>query len=533
MRKFSSYGPVDTDLHYYASRENLVKTTCNRLIGDTPQKGGHYITIWAPRQTGKSWTLLQAMNRLKKNERFDVLKIELEHLKGEEDPIEAIKSIGNTILRRLNKEPISITNLDHFQQIFSGTILTKPLILILDEFDALSKETIGLVVGIFRNIYTSRLNEPNLPTQEKDYLLHGLALIGVRRVLGLGNRRGSPFNIQKSIHVPNLTFEEVKGMFDQYQKESGQHIDDDVIRRLFDEAQGQPGLISWFGELMTEGMDDLVVDTAKPITQTEFDEVYAYASYALPSVNILNIISKANEEPHKNFVLDLFKTDRKIEFKYDDPTINYLYMNGVIDRVKINNQFFLKFVNPFVQKRLFNHFSSRIAQNLKQLILDPFDDLSDTITDTHLNTRNLINRFQLYLTKNRDWAIKHAPRRTDMQVYEAVFHFNLFSYLVDFLRDNDGEVYPEFPTGNGQIDLVIKYSGKLYGLELKSFKDLLSYKKAIRQAARYGKQLTLKEVDLVFFVESITDQNRQKLETSIVDENTGISIKPIFVTTGN
>jgi predicted AAA+ superfamily ATPase len=28
-----------------------------QLLGDDPNKGGHYITIWAPRQTGKTWIM--------------------------------------------------------------------------------------------------------------------------------------------------------------------------------------------------------------------------------------------------------------------------------------------------------------------------------------------------------------------------------------------------------------------------------------------------------------------------------------------
>ncbi|MCP4108110.1 MAG: hypothetical protein GY749_21615, partial [Desulfobacteraceae bacterium] len=55
MRKFSSYGPVDTDLHYYVPRKELVDRAYTQLKGVIPDKGGHYITVWAPRQTGKTW----------------------------------------------------------------------------------------------------------------------------------------------------------------------------------------------------------------------------------------------------------------------------------------------------------------------------------------------------------------------------------------------------------------------------------------------------------------------------------------------
>jgi len=56
-----------------------------------------------------------------------------------------------------------------------------------------------------------------------------------------------------------------------------------------------------------------------------------------------------------------------------------------------------------------------------------------------------------------------------LRIYEAVFHFHIYSYLASFFRSYDGVVQPEFPTGNGKIDLLIRHGGQLFGLELKSF----------------------------------------------------------------
>jgi hypothetical protein len=59
MRTFSSYGPVDIDLHYYVPRQGLIDRACVQLVGGNPDKGGHYITVWAPRQRGKTWVMQQ------------------------------------------------------------------------------------------------------------------------------------------------------------------------------------------------------------------------------------------------------------------------------------------------------------------------------------------------------------------------------------------------------------------------------------------------------------------------------------------
>ena len=54
MRRFSSYGPLRPNLHYYAPRDALLESAYTQLIGEIPDEGGHYITVWAPRQTGKT-----------------------------------------------------------------------------------------------------------------------------------------------------------------------------------------------------------------------------------------------------------------------------------------------------------------------------------------------------------------------------------------------------------------------------------------------------------------------------------------------
>ena len=54
MRTFSSYGPVSKESHYYVPRTELVKQARQLLLGKDPDEGGHYITVWASRQCGKS-----------------------------------------------------------------------------------------------------------------------------------------------------------------------------------------------------------------------------------------------------------------------------------------------------------------------------------------------------------------------------------------------------------------------------------------------------------------------------------------------
>ena len=533
MRRFNSYGPINTNLHYYAPRKELIEGALNQLLGESPSEGGHYITVWAPRQTGKTWVMQEVIEKIDQTGQYDIAIITLDRAKNEKDEKEIVSIFIEKLQIAFSRQFPSLQKISEIPTLFTISYFQRPIILLLDEFDALEEEWISRFAGIFRDMFISRTNERKKSSGEKYYLLHGLALIGVRSVLGIENEKGSPFNVQRSVHIPNLTFKEVKDMFEWYETESGQPIEPAVIEKLYQETAGQPGLTCWLGELLTEGFEDYRGDKSKPITMRNFEIAYAAATYALPNNTILNIISKANKEPNKTYVLDMFQTNEKLEFRFDNKIINALYMNGIADKEVVDQtRYYLKFSSPFVQKRLFNYFSDELFRQMGTLV-EPFTNLDGIITDTDLNIKSLLGFYQEYLAKNKGWLFKEAPRRSDLKIFEAVYHFNLFSYLNEFLRDKGGYVVPEFPTGNGKIDLLIKYKGKQHGIELKSYKDQAGFKIALKQAALYGKRLLLGEVFLSIFVPFIDEKNRTKYEVDYLDQETGIKVKPVFIVTGN
>ena len=86
---------------------------------------------------------------------------------------------------------------------------------------------------------------------------------------------------------------------------------------------------------------------------------------------------------------------------------------------------------------------------------------------------------------------------------------------------------PQFPTGNGKIDLILKYREKIYALELKSFKNMYTFEKGIGQAAEYGRQMGLKEIYFLVFVE-LTPEEAKQLEQDVEKED----IKVVVIAIG-
>ena len=247
MRHFHSYGPVINKLHFCVARNDLIKQCAKQLLGD-PQEGGHYFTIWAPRQNGKTWLIQEVKKQLDVYQTTDfitgVMSMQGVILKDEE-PADAFLSHAPLLMWETFGLKIETpSDWGAFRQIFSSKdgLFNQPVILFIDEFDSLPAKVIDLLVTLFRDMYLKR----------GSYLLHGLALIGVHAVLGVGSDRGSPFNVQRALRVPNFTQEEVNDLFEQYQVESSQKIMPEVVEQVYASTCGQPGLVCWFGELLTE-----------------------------------------------------------------------------------------------------------------------------------------------------------------------------------------------------------------------------------------------------------------------------------------
>ena len=522
MRRFHSYGPVNEKIHFTVRREKLIERCFDNLIGE-PEEGGHYFTIWAPRQTGKTWLMRQVKKRIeeKHGDKFIIGTMSMQGISlKENDPPEAFFFRVPLLFKRFFK--ISVEKPDDWEKLgslFSNEMefFKKPLILFIDEFDKLPPEVIDQLVSMFRDIYLDREN----------FVIHGLALIGVRAVLGVESGRGSPFNIQRSLHVPNLTWEEVKELYRQYQEESGQKIEPEVVEKIYGATRGQPGLVSWFGELLTEKYNP---GHDKTIGLKEWKLVFRKACYVEWNNTVLNLIKKV-KKGYQREVLELF-TRPDIKFTLDADWCAYLYLNGVIDSQPYVTEMgeeieICRFSSPFIQKRLYNALTYEIfGDRLPILALEPLDELDDVFEKDELDLPALLRRYKDYLKRLKAKGLnpwKDQPRRSDLHLTEAVGHFHLYSWLTQAV-DDYCIISPEFPTGNGKVDLHLKCGEKRGIIEVKSYKSMAKVKEAKKQAAGYAKKTGLDSVTIALFVPVEDEKILEKLSGKDIIEGVNVNV---------
>jgi hypothetical protein len=498
MRRFSSYGPVDPAKDFCVERRELVERCVAELIDDA-DTGGHYFTLWAPRQTGKTWIMRRAIEeiRARYGDRFRVGSLSMQGVVLDDDsPDEAFFefvpdrfALGFGVQAPLPGDWAAWTRL--FAR--EGGYFDRPVLLCIDELDSLPPRIIDRLVTLFRDIYLNR----------DGYFLHGLALIGVRGVLGVDSARGSPFNIQRSLPIPNLTQGEVLDLFAQYQAESGQVVEPAVSTAVFEVTRGQPGLTSWLGELLTEKYNP---SREEPLTSAIFSEVLGAALQVEWNNTVLNLVKKARG-PYQAQVVSLF-TDPNVPFALDKDWCSYLFMNGIIDQATppAGSGAALRvcrFSSPFVQRRLYAALTDDMFGDRGPILaIEPSDTLSDVFTPGGLCLPPLLDRYRGYLERLEARGIdpwKGQPRRADLHLTEAVGHFHLYAWL----RDAVGRrctITPEFPTGNGKVDLVLRAGDAGGVIEVKSFVDRYELQKGHAQAASYARSLGLTEATMAVFV---------------------------------
>ncbi|OQY59481.1 MAG: hypothetical protein B6245_06440 [Desulfobacteraceae bacterium 4572_88] len=512
MRHFYSYGPVSCANHFCVERRTLVEHCTNQIIGDL-KSGGFYFTIWGPRQSGKTWLMKQVRKEIRNRYggRFAIGTISMQGIIMDETEADDtfLKKIPKLMLDGFGMDVDPPGSWEEWSLFFHKNkgLFKRPVIVFIDEFDGLPAKIIDRLATLFRDMH---LNQGS-------YLLQGLGLIGVRTALGVESGCGLPFNMQKSLHVPNLNFDEVRELFHQYQEETGQKVTPEVVVSLFNVTQGHPGLVSWFGELLSEkyhpGPD-------KTIDLDIWKRAYRRACNVEWNNTILSLIKKARTQ-YEAQVLEIFARS-DIPFLLDRGWCNYLYLNGLIrSAVSMDDggeeSEVCRFSCPFVQKRLYKALTYDLVGNFHPILpLNPFDEIQDMFESDKLELNTILTRYKDFLSRLRAKGFtpwRQQFRSSDLRLREAAGYFHLYAWLQTVLS-KQCVISPEFPTGSGKADLHLKCRDKRGIIEIRIFTNASEFKASVHRAANYAVQAGLDTITIALFVPAEDEDVLSKLSGS-------------------
>ncbi|MEA1911481.1 MAG: AAA-like domain-containing protein, partial [Spirochaetota bacterium] len=243
MKFFNTAGPVNQGEHYKI--DPLHRWDLDEILFLIKQK--KYFILHAPRQTGKTSCLLALRDYLNNGKQYNCVYANFESGQtARGDVAEGISAVLSELHGRitdtLNIEipflvnEIITTNGSHKAlNAYLNAItklLNKPLVLFIDEIDALVGDTLISVLRQLRSGYDTRPG--NFPVS---VILCGVRDIKDYRIRTSGQEiitGGSAFNIKaESLRLGNFTKEDVKNLLLEHTKETGQVFEDDVASYLF------------------------------------------------------------------------------------------------------------------------------------------------------------------------------------------------------------------------------------------------------------------------------------------------------------
>ncbi len=277
IRFFNTAGPVRCERHYCLPP--LARFELDEILSLIDQE--KYFVLHAPRQTGKTSSLLALMEYLNRQGQYHCLYFNVEVAQAaREDIQQGMQAILNEMANRARDslqdtfliERVSGLLTQSGPHLALNSALTlwaqaspKPIVLLIDEIDSLIGDTLISVLRQLRAGYDKR---PGIFPQS-------IVLGGVRDVRDYrihSNREktiitgGSAFNVKaESLRLGNFTQAEVKTLYRQHAQETGQIFEDDALSLAWELTRGQPWLVNALGYetcfKMKEGRD-----RSKPVT---------------------------------------------------------------------------------------------------------------------------------------------------------------------------------------------------------------------------------------------------------------------------
>jgi hypothetical protein len=499
MREFNTSGPCDPALHYTVMREALM------VEGKAKVNKGRFFTLFAPRQAGKTTFFKLLLNELEKD--FTTVWLSFESLKTV-SKADFYQELEHELKRTLSKDDIPtkliIDGPITLRLFFEKTPnLSKPIVLVIDEFEGIPDCVLSEVMHTFRQIYH----------QKEYYHLHSLCLVGVSTIAELVVSSASPFNIAEELELPYFTFSEVSSLIKQYVAESEQVFEENVIKAIYDNTQGQPGLVCALCAYLVE---KLVTNRSQPILMEQYFKAQQHFLTERFDKNILNIVQKAREK--RAFMLKLLFNEESLPFSIHDPDMAWLYANGVIDKGNGNTDILV----PLYKKALITAFRPLINGETQYYINSPHETINKYLTPIGaLNVNALLTEYRAYVRRRGFQAFDTEHLK------EGAWHYSLDGFIYFFIQRLGGQTYVEVPSGRGRTDILIRYQDQSNLIETKVYSDETYFKKGKGQLAEYLQSEALLEGYYVVFSKIHTEKDKLTSEELIQGKRIHTHIIPI------
>ena len=412
-----------------------------------------YFVLHAPRQTGKTSCMLTLRDYLNQSGEYIAVYANVEGGQASRNDVESvIKSTCDTLAERFRsiiKSDMPLQIRDDVRNVGKDSMLStylrrlseslpKPIVLILDEIDALVGDSLVSVLRQIRSGYDDR------PTAFPQSVI----LCGVRDVrdyrIVLSNQDiitgGSAFNIKAaSLRLGNFSKEEIRELYLQHTQETGQEFDEACFPMVWEATEGQPWLVNALALEVTynmrENRDRTVRITPEMMYRAQERIIYRRDTH-------IDILIDKLREPRVKRVIEpiLANEEEPDESRMSDEDIQYVKDMGLVTKergmpLRISNAIY----REIIPRELTASTQQQLTQQ-PQWYLNP---------DNSINMEKLLLDFQQFFRQNADsWIGKFDYAEAGPQL--------LLQAYLQRIVNGGGYIDREYGLGRKRTDLLIR-----------------------------------------------------------------------------
>ena len=463
-RSFNTAGPCQPDIHYVLPPlARLHLPDLESLIA-----ARKYFVLHAPRQTGKTTCLLALQEHLNQREEVRALYFNVEPAQAARDDVAAgihaaLSALADRAMLVL-KDPFVEATLRQVLE-HSGphsalkTLLSrwaqqspKPLVLMIDEIDALVGDTLISVLRQLRAGYTDR---PRAFPQcvilcgvrdVRDYRIHSSRTQEI--ITG-----GSAFNVKaESLRLGDFCEREIAELYAQHTQETGQSFTAEALAEAWRLTRGQPWLVNALAYeacfRMGEGKK-----RSRPVTKECFQQAAEHLILRRDT-HLDQLVDKLREERVRRIIQPMLGGQSLENVPEDD--LQYLADLGLIRWVPPGRG--IEIANAIYKEvlpRCLNVVTQASMPALHPTWLRP---------DGRLDLDRLLEAFLKF------WRQHGEPLLKTTDYPEIAPHLVLMAFL-QRVTSGEGTIEREYAVGTGRMDLCVCYAGETLALELKVWRE--------------------------------------------------------------
>ena len=451
MRHFNTTGPVEAQDHYCISP--LTRVDLDYLLNLI--RSEKYFSSHAPRQTGKTSVLLALQDLLNSGSEGDyrclyvnieaaevweenipqAMEVILRVLAGRAQTVLGDDSLDGIQREVLARRSVGVALWDALRQWSRAD--PRPLVLLIDEIDALQGDTLLSVLRQLRSGYDER----------PDGFPHSVVLCGVRDLrdyrirsgsTGKKIRGGSAFNISAaSLRLGDFECAEVEALLGQHTAETGQEFESAALERLWTQTQGQPWLVNALcSEACFESPHGL--DRSRAITEDDI--------LAAQEVLIQGRVVHLDQLAHK-------LREKRVQRVIEPMLCGTLPRSYTIHDLEYVRDLGLVALDP--PPRIANPIYAEVvpreltAAAQEDILVEPAWYVND---DGTLNVGKLLEAFQQFFRENSEhWVQQFEYREAGPQLLLQAFLQRVFN--------GGGRIAREYGLGRQRVDLLVRWPG--------------------------------------------------------------------------